>query len=443
MQEKKLRKQAVQIFRAALRAADPVEAVSRHLRVVGDTLTAGDRRYRLNSFRRIFVIGAGKAGAAMAKAVERVLGRRIHSGLINVKHGHLAKLRRIELNECAHPVPDPAGVRGAERIADIARWASEEDLVICLISGGASALLPLPAPPVTLEEKQHTTRLLLASGASIHEINAVRKHISLLKGGQLARLAFPATVLSLLLSDVIGDDLDVIGSGPTAPDASTFAVARAVLSKYGLERRVPGAVQERIEAGVRGEIIDTPKASDEVFRRTQNVVVGSNHLAVKAAEAKARELGFRPIVLSTFVEGETREIARMHAAIAKEVVASGRPLKPPACLISGGETTVTLRGDGLGGRNQEFVLAAAIDLAGFGGVLVLSGGTDGTDGPTDAAGALADGHTVSRARDLGLDPGAFLANNDSYRFFQPLGDLLMTGPTNTNVMDVRLVLVSG
>jgi glycerate 2-kinase len=439
--EKKLRSQALKIFRAALDASDPTAAILRHVRVAGDSLVAGGRKYRLSSFRRVFVIGAGKAGAVMAQAVERLLGRGIDSGLISVKYGYLAKLRRIELNECGHPVPDAAGVRGAERIAAIAEAASEGELVICLISGGASALMPSPAPPITLEEKQATTKLLLASGANIHEINAVRKHISRLKGGQLARLASPATVLALLLSDVIGDDLDVIGSGPTAPDASTFSTAWAVLEKYGLVEKAPQAVRERIERGLRGEITDTPKLSDRVFRRVQNLVVGSNALAVEAAAAKARELGLRPLVLSTRIEGETRDVARMHAAIAREAAASGRPVKPPLCLISGGETTVTLRGDGLGGRNQEFVLAAAIDLAGSGDTVVLSGGTDGTDGPTDAAGALADGQTVSRAQARGMDPAKFLANNDSYHFFEPLGDLLKTGPTNTNVMDVRLLLV--
>jgi glycerate 2-kinase len=240
---------------------------------------------------------------------------------------------------------------------------------------------------------------------------------------------------------VIGDDLDVIGSGPTAPDASTFTAAWAVLEKYRLQDHVPGSVRERIQRGMGGKIMETPKPQDEVFRRTQNLVVGSNRLAVEAAAGGARKLGFRPLVLSTFVEGETREVARVHAAIAKEIVASGRPAKAPACLISGGETTVTLHGNGLGGRNQEFVLSAAIDLAGLKNVVVLSGGTDGTDGPTDAAGAIADGHTVSRAKELNLDPGKFLAENNSYHFFEQLGDLVITGPTNTNVMDVRFLIV--
>jgi glycerate 2-kinase len=244
-------------------------------------------------------------------------------------------------------------------------------------------------------------------------------------------------VLSLLLSDVIGDDLDVIGSGPTAPDASTFARARGILEKYGIFDRVPAAVRERIERGVRGEIPETPKPDDPVFARVRNLVVGSNRLAVSRAFAAARELGFRAMVLSTFVEGETREIARMHAAIAREIVASGRPLKPPACVITGGETTVTLRGEGLGGRNQEFVLAAAIDIAGLRNVVILSAGTDGSDGPTDAAGAIADGYTLARSSRA----PEFLARNDSYHYFEGLGDLIVTGPTHTNVMDVRLILV--
>lgn len=426
--EASLRRQALAIFKAALRAANPAEAVVRRL-----------ERMDLGRYRHIYVTGAGKAGASMARAAERVLGRRITRGLVNVKYGYIAGLRRIELNECGHPVPDQRGVEGAQRIAEIAASAGRDDLVLCLISGGASALLPLPADPITLDEKQEVTKLLLACGASIHEINAVRKHISQIKGGQLARLASPARVISLLLSDVIGDDLDVIGSGPTAPDASTFGLARAILEKYGIFERVPASVRERLERGELGEIPETPKKDDPVFARVRNVVIGSNRLAVDAAAAHARQLGFRTMVLSTFVEGETREIARMHAAIAKEIVHAGRPLKPPACVITGGETTVTLRADGLGGRNQEFVLSAAMDIAGLPNVVVLSAGTDGSDGPTDAAGAIADGRTLAR------NPRAseFLARNDSYRYFESLGDLIVTGPTNTNVMDVRLILVGG
>lgn len=373
----------------------------------------------------------------MGKAVERLLGRRITTGLINVKYGHATRLRRIELNECGHPVPDRAGEQGAARIAQIASQAGARDLILCLISGGASALLPLPAPPVTLEEKQAATQLLLDCGANIHEFNCVRKHISLVKGGQLARLAYPATVLTLILSDVIGDDLDVIGSGPTVPDRTTFADAKAVFDKYGIWKKVPQGVRKRLSGGA----AETPKPGDPIFEKVQNVVVGSNRLAVDAAADAARALGYRTLVLTTFLTGEAREAARFQAAIAKEIRANHRPLKPPACLISGGETTVTIRGTGLGGRNQEFALAAACDIVGLQDVLLLSAGTDGSDGPTDAAGAIADGTTIQRARIKGLDATRFLAHNDSYRFFDPLGDLIKTGPTGTNVADIQILLI--
>lgn len=428
--EKLLRRHALAIFRAAVAAADP-------RRTVRETLGGMD----LSRYRRIFVVGAGKASAAMAQAAEQVLGRRIHGGWINTKDGHLAPLRRVHLHEASHPVPDERGVEGARRIAEIAAQAGEGDLLLCLISGGGSALLPLPMAPLTLAEKQETTRLLLACGATIHEINAVRKHLSAIKGGRLARLAAPAHVLSLLLSDVIGDPLDVIASGPTAPDPSTFRTAWDVIEKYGLEGKIPAAARRLLEDGLAGRIEETPKPGDACFARTRNLIVGSNRLAVDAAARKARELGYRPLVLSTTIEGETRDIALMHAAIAREIVESGRPARPPVCVISGGETTVTLRGQGLGGRNQEFALAAAIALDGLPGVLAFSAGTDGTDGPTPAAGAMADGATVGRAAALGLDARKMLAANDSYHFFEPLGDLVVTGPTGTNVMDVRLLLI--
>jgi len=423
----KLRRDALRIFKAALRAADPFEAVRRQVRVQnGRVLRVGTRRYDLDRIDHIYVLGAGKASARMAQAIERQLGKRITAGLINTKHGHMAPLRRIELNECGHPVPDEAGRGGAQRILELARQAGSRDLVICAISGGASALLPLPLASATLEAKQLLTSELLRCGADIHEMNTIRKHISGIKGGQLAAAAAPAAVISLILSDVIGDDLDVIGSGPTAPDRSTVDDARRILKKFGLAEP---------------ELAETPKPDDHAFRRVQNLVVGSNAIAIAAAANEAKQLGYRGLVLSTMIEGETREVARVHAAITKEVVTSGRPIRPPACIISGGETTVTIHGDGLGGRNQEFALAAAIDIAGLENVAVLSAGTDGTDGPTDAAGAIADGRTVARARELGLEAAAYLRNNDSYHFFEALGDLVKTGPTGTNVADVRLVLI--
>lgn len=441
MSNRKLRRDALSILRASLAAADPIQAVARHVRVDGDTLIAGKVRYSLKKFDRILVVGAGKASAAMAVSIERLLGRRITGGLINVKYEHVAKLKRIALNECGHPVPDEAGVEGARRIAEIVGGAGERDLVLCLMSGGGSALLPAPASGITLAEKQETTKLLLACGATIHEINAVRKHISTLKGGQLARLAYPATTISVILSDVIGDNLDVIGSGPTAADASTFATTVGILRKYDILEKVPAAVRSRLEAGVAGALPETPKSGAPELARTQNLIVGSNRLAVDAAKEKARALGYRTLILSTTIQGETRDVAGMHAAIAREILESGQPLRRPACVISGGETTVTLRGSGKGGRNQEFALAAAVEIAGLPGTVLLSAGTDGTDGPTDAAGALCDGETLARAERLGLKAAESLAGNDSYHFFDPLGDLIRTGPTNTNVMDVRLILV--
>src|SRR5580704_1497681 len=338
------RKHALQIFRAALKASDPQEAVLRHLKFDGKTIMAGRRKYSLQKFDRIQVIGAGKASASMARAVERLLGRRIAGGWINVKDGHTAHLRRIRQQEAGHPVPDERGVEGARRMEQIAREAGARDLLICVISGGASALTPAPVPPMTLSQKQELTKKLLASGATIHEINTVRKHLSSFKGGQLARRAYPATTIALILSDVIGDDLDVIGSGPTVGDRSTVADARAVLAKYKIAQTA--------------EFHETPKPDDPAFERVQNIIVGSNEQAIDAAARQARALGYRTMVLSTMIEGETREVAQMHAAIAKEILATGRPIKAPACLLSGGETTVTIRGSGKGGRNQEFVLAA-------------------------------------------------------------------------------------
>jgi hydroxypyruvate reductase len=424
---KRLRTDALAIFRAALKAADPSHAVQQALRARKD----------LARYERIFVVGAGKAAGTMARAADRVLGRRIFAGSVNVKDGDPSRTRRIEMHPCGHPSPDERGVSGTRRIVELCREAGERDLVVFLLSGGASALTPLPAPPVTLGDKQETTKLLLACGASIDELNAVRKHLSLFKGGQLVRVAAPARVLSLILSDVVGDKLDVIGSGPTAPDSSTFHAALGVLDKYELRAQVPKRVLARLEDGAEGSIAETPKLGEAVFERVENVIVGSNRASLDAAERKAKELGYRTMILASTIEGETRDVARMHAAIAREMVTTGRPVRPPACVISGGETTVTLKGRGKGGRNQEFALAAAIDLAGLENALVFSAGTDGTDGPTDAAGALADGRTTARAQQDAVEA---LRENDSYEFFRGIDDLVVTGPTGTNVMDLHLVM---
>ena len=310
-----------------------------------------------------------------------------------------------------------------------------------MISGGGSALLVAPAEGITLEEKQATTSELLACGASIEEINTVRKHLSRVKGGQLARACWPATVVTLILSDVVGDPLDVIASGPTVPDSSTFGECLEIVSRYELAGRLPASVMERIEAGAKGDLPETPKEGEKIFEGVQNEIVGNSLSAVLAAGRKAEALGYTPLILSTRIEGETREVAHVHAAIFREVLATGFPLAPPACILSGGETTVTLKGKGKGGRNQEFSLAVAMHIQGEDRIFFLSGGTDGTDGPTDAAGAFADGTTVERARAMNLEAGRTLDENDSYPFFDALGDLLITGPTNTNVMDLRVCLI--
>jgi hydroxypyruvate reductase len=313
--------------------------------------------------------------------------------------------------------------------------------VIFLLSGGASALLPLPADGIRLEEKQEVTQLLLDCGADIKEINTIRKHISQIKGGRIAQLAYPSVVLGLILSDIVGDPLDAIGSGPTVPDTSTFLEAWEILRKYGLLNEIAPSIQNHLRLGKEGKIEESPKPGHSAFDKVHNLLVGSNLLSLRAVAKESKGLGFNTLILSSSIVGETRDAAWFHAAIAREVVSTGNPVPVPACLISGGETTVTIRGDGKGGRNQEFVLAGATEIDGLENVVFLSGGTDGTDGPTDAAGAIADALTIKRAREMGLSAKAHLENNDAYPFFKRLGDLLMTGPTRTNVMDVRIILI--
>ncbi len=442
MRLEKLRSDARAIFEAGLKAVDPISAVKNHIKRDGNKLRLQDMEYELGDYENIYVVGMGKAAASMAKAIEEILGDKLTQGIVNVKYGHTVPLRKIKINEAAHPVPDEAGIAGSKEIIELLKKTDDKDLVICLISGGGSALLPSPAGNLTLEDKQAVTKALLECGANIHEINSIRKQISAVKGGRLAALVYPSRLISLILSDVIGDDLDVIASGPTVPDTHTFHDCRNIIQKYKLDERVPKRVIEYIEKGCNGEIEDTPKADSPVFERTQNTIVGSNIIAVNAAKEKAEKLGYNSIILSTFIHGETEEVAKVHTAIGKEIISSGNPINKPACIISGGETTVTIEGKGLGGRNQEFVLAAAIDIEGLDNTIVLSGGTDGNDGPTDAAGAIADGTTINRAEELGLNAYQHLCENNSHNFFKPLGDLLITGPTNTNVMDLRVLLVS-
>ena len=436
-----MRKHALKIFHAGLKAVDPVEAIKRHTRKSKNILYIGDRQFRLNDYDRILVVGAGKAVASMAKAVEDLLGDRISGGVIVVKDEHGLPLKNIKICEASHPVPDERGVKGTEEILSLVEKAGERDLVICLISGGGSALLIAPARGISLKDKQNTTKLLLASGATIHEFNTIRKHLSRAKGGRLAQMAYPATVASLILSDVVGDDLDIIASGPTVPDPSTFQDAHKILHNYDIWDQLTSSVHDHMVQGSAGQLEDTPESGDPIFEKCSQELVGTNLQALKAAANEAKILGYHPIILSSKVEGEAREVAKFFTAIAKEVLDSENPIKAPVCVLCGGETTVTLQGEGRGGRNQEFALAAALAIDGLDNVVVLSGGTDGTDGPTDAAGAIADGTTLKRARENGLDPNVLLKHNDSYRFFQKLDDLLITGPTRTNVMDLYMLLV--
>jgi glycerate 2-kinase len=437
----RLRQDALSVFHSALAAVDPEEAIRRHMRLEAGTLSVGGQSYALDACDRILVVGAGKAVAPMAKALEDLLGDRIAAGMLVVKDGHGLPLKKIRIQEAGHPVPDERGVAGTLEILKLLEGAGQRDLVVCLISGGGSALLIAPSEELRLPDKQATTKDLLACGATIHEINTIRKHLSRAKGGQLAAAAHPAAVLSLILSDVVGDDLDVIGSGPTVPDRSVFKDAIEILQRYEIWDRTPGPVRDRLSQGARGLLAETPKPGDPAFQRSTQVLVGSCLRALDAAAQAAERLGYQPLVLSSKVEGEAREVAKAFAAIGKEILSSHHPLKPPACVLMGGETTVTLLGEGRGGRNQEFVLAGAIALEGIERIALLAGGTDGTDGPTDAAGALADGFTISRAKALGMNPFAFLKRSDSYHFFKPLDDLILTGPTRTNVMDVYMLLV--
>ena len=378
-------------------------------------------------FDRIILIAVGKAACPMAAAVQEIAGDRLDTALVVTKKGHAA-LGSCNVIEAGHPVPDANSLRASETVTRMVHLLGERDLLILGISGGASALLSAPAAPVTLADKQQTTDLLLRAGATINELNAVRKHLSTLKGGRLAALAYPAKIVSLILSDVIGDPLDVIASGLTIADPTTLEDARAVLLKHGLWDHVPESVRKRLEAGP-----ETPKPGDPIFQNVENVIIGSNRLALEAAGVKAEALGYNTKILSSTVEGEARLVAREHAEILNRTV-------PPACILSGGETTVTVRGTGKGGRNQEFALAAALEIDGRDNLAILCAGTDGSDGPTDAAGAFACSDTVKRAIQLGLDPVDHLERNNSYPFFDLLGDLVKTGPTGTNVMDVNIML---
>ncbi len=442
------RAKLIDIYQSALKAADPYGAVMGHLVLTSDVLSAAGTTYDLKGFRRIIVIGAGKGTASMARAVEDILGDRIEQGIIVVKYGHTVPLRKIVQREAAHPLPDEAGLHATADIMELLKKAGEETLVICLLSGGASSLLVAPVEGITLNDKRVMTDLLLSAGADIQELNSVRKHLSAVKGGRLAEIAYPATIMSVILSDVIGDRLDVIASGPTVPDSTGFRDALNVIHRYSLERKIPNGVFSLLHLGVTGVIRDTPKEGAVFFKKASNIIVGSIRQSIEAARVRAADLGFEPRLLTPELQGEAREAARFLAQTAfsvQERMKAGER----RCLLSGGETTVTIRGKGKGGRNQELALAFALEIGGREGISLLSAGTDGTDGPTDAAGAVVDGTTAAKALQQGMNPGEYLANNDSYTFFRKLDELtgeqthLMTGPTGTNVMDLQIVFVEG
>jgi len=432
---------------AAVNAVEPGEAVERAVTRIGNDLVIEGNVFSLPEYERIFVVGIGKAASSMSTAIAKILGDCLHEGVILVKDGYGPKKderradKRFLTLEAGHPIPDMRGVKGAQEITRLITSAGVKDLVLCLISGGGSALLTSPAEGIPLENLQELTSLLLACGATIQEINTIRKHVETLKGGGLARLVYPATLVSLILSDVIGDPLDVIASGLTVPDRTTFEDAWNVLAKYALISRTPSPIINHIVRGKEGEFPDTPKIGDPIFGKVHNILVGNNLMATQALENAAITEGTMPIAISTHLRGEASMVGRSLAALAKQFARQRMQGNPSVCLICGGETTVTVRGNGLGGRNQELALSAVEELGGIDGVVLVALATDGSDGPTDAAGAVATGNTLQRAKRLGLDPALFLQRNDAYHFFEPLGDLLKPGPTMTNVNDLTIIYI--
>lgn len=435
-----LRKDALKIFYAGLRAVEPDVCMPEHVHLAGNSLEIGKRVYDLNTYKDIYVIGFGKASGFMAMTLERLLMNRITAGIVTVRYGYGAPCKIIRVNEAGHPIPDKMSVRSTNDIIHLLEGVKENDLVICLISGGGSALFELPCDSITLEEIQELIGLLLKSGVSIDELNAIRKHISKVKGGRLAKMC-KGEVVSLIVSDVVNDPLDTIASGPTSPDYTTFSDCERVLIKYGLSQKVPKSIKEYIQMGLEGKVEETPKVTDKLFDKVYHMIIGNNRMALHASCLKASELGYNTCILSSYIKGEAREVAKVFGALAKEIRCTGGFMKRPACIIAGGETTVTVKGNGCGGRNLEFILSAAIEVDNLENVTVFSAGTDGTDGNTDAAGAVADGHTVMRAKEMHMVPDIYLMNNNSYPFFKNLDNLIITGPTRTNVMDIMVLLV--
>ena len=434
-----------QIRNAALLAVSPDSAVKRWMHLEGESLVVGSQVWELDHFERILLVGLGKAAVRMTQAAVDILNQRLTAGLVVTKYGHSTGVDlppNIRVFESGHPIPDEAGFAAAREIEKFLDSTTVRDLVLVLISGGTSALVPYPVAGVCLSDLQDLTAQLLRCGADIGELNTIRKHVDCLKGGQLARLAEPARIISLVLSDVVGDPLEVIASGMTVPDSSTYKDALAILEKYHLKDQVPVAVLRHFEAGMGAKLNETPKPGDPLFAKVHNQLVGSNRLAAQAAIQKAGQLGYHTLLLTTFMEGEAREMGKLAVGLARGILRHGDPIAKPACLVLGGETTVTIRGQGKGGRNQELALAAALELAGSSGIVIMALATDGNDGPTDAAGAIVDGETYKNMQSAGLNPRALLRDNDSYTALAAAKALIFSGPTGTNVNDLVVILVN-
>jgi len=435
------RELAIRALDAALEAVDPEVIIKSKVQVKGTLLKIANLSFNLNDFKNIYVVGGGKASGCMAAALEAILGSRLKEGAVNVPYACPAyPTKRVKLQRASHPIPDLAGVKGARHMLDLVSHAKEHDLIISLISGGGSSLMPQPTKGVPLQDKRRVTDALLTSGATIREINTVRKHISGFKGGWLAKKAYPATVVNLILSDVVGDPLDSIASGPTVPDPTTFEESIEILQHHRLWQKAPASVKKVLRDGKKGLIPETPKPGDETFEKVHNIVVGNTMTATQAAYRSFRKARLNALLLTSCLEGQARDVGTVLASLASEIVKSGNPVPRPAAIVAGGETTVTVQGGGKGGRNQEIALGAALKIGDMDGVVIASLSTDGVDGPTDAAGAIADGKTLPRAHDLKLNPRRLLAENNSYVFFSKLGDLILTGPTGTNVCDVSVVV---
>jgi glycerate 2-kinase len=437
-----LEKDAFTILNAAIDAVRPSLLIRNQIGVERNTLRIKEEQIDLSHYENIYIVGAGKASAFMARSLEAILGDRVTAGAVVVKYAHGAPCQKTKILEGGHPIIDENSLASTEQILNLVQKAGERDLVFCLISGGGSALLEKLPAGISLPDLQNTFKALLECGAAIEDINTVRRHLSLVKGGQLARAIAPATCITLIISDVIGDPVESIASGPTAPDTTTFSNTWQVIEKYQLANALPEAIKQQLQKGIEGENPETLKPGDPIFNRTRNIVLGNSFLSLKTAEQTARGLGYHTLILSSQIQGEAREIARAIAGMISEIIASEHPLPRPACLLMGGETTVTIRGDGKGGRNQELVLSALLSLKNVSEPYILvSCGTDGTDGPTDAAGGMISRDTWEKTRKLNLNPQEFLGRNDAYHFLEKVDGLIKTGPTGTNVMDIIFALV--